>query len=358
MVFLRYFLKRYFSYFFIINILLTGVFNIIEFFEKLVRITHTDVASIAYFIALNLLPSFSDLMPISAWLATCLLIREFNQQKEWETLLLLNINYKKLAGLFLCAGLIAVGFGLVLYEQVTAPLVARAQQFKVENFKQEVPTKIFKKWYQLDGQTFCYFDMVDLSTREGLNLLVLYVFDDFSIKKIIRAARFRLNISAQTITILQGDILDGEGQILKEHVQDRVIMVPNFFVQVNSNGQSQKLVHLVPKLFTSGGGFAYAVGRDLLYVIMNRIFFYLQILLYALLTFLLFALLDRSQRLKWIALSFPYVFVIFLTYLGSFFFQNGLSAWLFMLPSLLFLLIVIFLFFLLERKPASIGKIQ
>src|SRR3972149_4709923 len=102
MVFTSYFLRRFIGFFFALTLLLAVIFNLIEFFEKLVRVKHTDIGSIIHFIGLNFLPSFSDLMPIGVWLATCIMIWEFHQNHEWETLFLLNIGYNALLRLFAC----------------------------------------------------------------------------------------------------------------------------------------------------------------------------------------------------------------------------------------------------------------
>ncbi|MBD3273427.1 LptF/LptG family permease, partial [Candidatus Dependentiae bacterium] len=157
MVLKKYIIKRFFKYLFIINISLTLLFNFIEFFEKIVRVKHATISMILKFIALNIPSSFFETLSISCWLATCLLIKEFAEQNEWDTFKILNINYNKLFKLFLFAGIITAIFAFIGREQLTLKLQNKSEKFKFEKLKQNSYQKIYNKWLEIKSKNKKYF---------------------------------------------------------------------------------------------------------------------------------------------------------------------------------------------------------
>ncbi len=340
MVFLFYFLKRYFIYFFSVTLLLTGLFNVIEFFEKLVRCAQSDLGSIAHFITLNLVPSFFELIPIGAWLATCLLLKEFAQHEQWDTLFLLSIGYKRIAKLFAFAGLVIMFVCIVLYESVVLSISGQAQQFKMKTFKQRSTTIIFKKWYQMDTNSFCYFDMLDCERGEGKSLLLFDLADDFSIKKVVNSSRFVIFPHEQTIKMLQGEVLDRHVRAGKKKIKINSRRIPNFFLQLGLDKQVPRLINFFSRVILSVSLLSFEIGREMVHIIVNRLFFYMQIFFYPLATFLLFAAFSRRRYYKWVFIFLPYVFVIFSSGLINYFFQNGFPVAFMLVPHILFFVFI------------------
>ena len=206
MVLAKYFLKRFFKYLFLINISLTLLFNFIEFFEKIVRVKHATIIMILKFIAMYIPPSFFDTLPLSCWLATCLLIKEFVQQDEWQLLKILNVKIKHIFNLFILAGIISAVFSFVGKEILTLELLNKAEQFRIEKFKQRSTQKIINKWITLSSQNiFCHFGYLDLDLDTGEDITFLYMSPEFKINKIVNSKQFKINPKSQNIILLKKD---------------------------------------------------------------------------------------------------------------------------------------------------------
>ncbi len=334
MVLARYLFKRYFVYLCSISLVLTLLFNVIEFFEKLVRVSHTSVPTILHFIALNFVPAFSDLLPITAWIAACLVIREFEFQGEWQTLFLLGVGYKKLVGLFFAIGMCVLIGGSLFHEMVSLPLSSRMEQFKIKHFKKGSPNKIFSKWYQLDDRHFCYFDMLDWHNKHGKNLLLIQLSSEFELQEIIQAQHFQLKPCRKELALFSGVVTGIDEEVFEK----KIVTMPSFFIQVPQSLQIPSLTSLMQKTFLFARVMSYDMHRELVFTTLKRVFFYLQMLIYPLLSFLLFFVVYGRGYYKWLLIITPYPVIMFLEILIGFLFQNGLPVSTLLVPLVLFML--------------------
>ena len=343
MILALYFFRRFFKYLFLINFSLTLLFNFIEFFEKLVRVKHATITMILHFIALNIPSSFFDTLPLSSWLAACLLIKEFAQQNEWEILQILNINYKKLFNLFLLAGAITASISFIGKEKLTLGLLNKTEKFKLEKLKQKPQHKIINKWLVLSQNNFfCYFNCLDLETDKGNGLTLLYLTPDFEIEKIISSPIFHIHPQTQDLYLPEGTItkIQNNTQI---KIKDLYLKIPTFFSQLQLNISVPSLSFLTKNLILWKNILPVEIWNDLLAHLLKRIFLHLHIILYPILTFLLFLLCPFHPRYKWLLIMLPYPIITIINILMNFMVQKGIPAYITIFPYLL-LIIIIFSF--------------
>jgi len=306
MILAKYLLRRFFTHVFLINIGLTLLYNLIEFFEKIIRIKHTTTETTLVFITLSIIPSFFENLPISTWLASCMTLKEMHQQNEWETLHLLNVPLKKIFSLIFVAGLTLMIFNFTGKELVTHQLAQTAEQFKQEQFKQNRSTKLFNQWFVLNNKTlFCYVRYLDIDANQGNELSLFELSDTFKIEKITSAKIFMINPQTKTIILPQSTtLLTHEKKQYTE--QNKQIKLTSFFTQLRMKGESpplKQIFHLVIFDYKTLPDYVY---HQLLYLFLNRILIHLLLLLYPLLTFMLFFLFPLHRHYRWILILIPY----------------------------------------------------
>lgn len=323
MVLAKYFFKRFFKYVFTIGLFLAFLINFIEFFEKIVHVKQVEVNTIITFISLNFIPCFFDLLGISSWLATCLLIKEFYQQNEWEAFAILNINYNILLKLFLSASFCLMCFSIALKETVVENLNFYSEHYKMEKFKQKSVQKILGKWLMLNERTIAYLDVLDLSTNSGSNLLLLYMNQDFTIQKVLNCKQFLINTEEQTLIIPSGLKFDIENN-QPEKIENLTLVVPALFSQIKINLNVPTLINIYRNILNKNI-LPISIQKELIYNLLNRLVAYLKLIIYPVLTFMLFALFWNSMIIKWIAILIPYILLTFSTLLCDYLFARGFN---------------------------------
>lgn len=353
MVLKKYLLKRFFKYLFIINISLTLLFNFIEFFEKIVRVKHATLGMVLHFITLNIPPSFFQTLNVSCWLSTCLLIKEFSEQNEWETFKILNINYQKLFKLFLLAGLITAAFTFIGKENLTLALQNKSEKFKFEKLKQTSYQKIYNKWLELKSEnnkyykTFCFFQSLDLKENKGSNLIFINInknseetFNVFEIEKITNSDNFIIFPFEKKI-IMEKAIEVSTKTNTQQIKRNKTLYQPSFFSQLQLSNFTPKLSILFKNIIRNKIFLPKNVLYDFISKLLKRLFFYLQIILYPILTLCFFLLFEERKKYKWISIFLPYPIMILANLIVDFFVnKNFLPIFLF-LP---YILIILFIF--------------
>ncbi|KKQ11329.1 MAG: hypothetical protein US22_C0032G0002 [candidate division TM6 bacterium GW2011_GWF2_36_6] len=343
MVFTRYFFARFFKYFLSISALLACIVNFIEFFEKIVHVRQASIHTILNFVGINLIPSFFDLLPIACWLASCLLIKEFYQQNEWESLALLNINNRTLLKLAFYVGLSVACLSFVFREVFVERMIFSSEQFKMENFKQKSAQKIMGRWLEIATNIFAYFSMLDFSTNSGTDLMLLFINPDFSIQKVLSGQTFEIKPENNEIIIRSGASFDVDSN-LQEKFLNKHLTLPTFFSQIKINFEPATLFNLL-KNFANKRILPPAVQRSLQHQITNKLAFYLKFILYPLLTFALFIFFWHAPILKWVAIFAPYPLFVGYSILSDFMFSVGINPWLLLIFYFLILLVTYLIFF-------------
>lgn len=311
MILARYFFKRFFTNVFFINISFTLLFNLIEFFEKMVRVKDAPTSAILYFIGLNLIPSFFENLPVSSWLGSCMTLAQMEQQNEWEILKLLNIKTKKILFFVLISGITLVAFNFFGKEFLTNKLAISAEKFKHEKFKQDRQKKLFNQWFALNEKTFSHFKYLDLHKNKGDGLSLIEISPKFKIQKITSAKKFSIDHNDKNIVIPDGITLFTKTQEQKTLV-NKNIKLPSFFTQLKMQGETPSLNQMFHVVIFDKKVLPNHVYHQLLYLFLSRILIHLLLIIYPLLTFLLFFLFPYHRFYRWILIFLPYPLAIFL----------------------------------------------
>lgn len=345
MVLARYLLTRFFLHVTFITTTLTLLFNLIEFFEKMVRVKQATLQTVIHFISLNLAPSFFEILPLGTWLATCMILKELHQQDEWEALQLLNISNQYIFKVFLFAGLLLTTISFVGKEIITAHVAQSAEQFKQKAFKQNQQATLFNQWFTLDDKTFCHIHLLDLKTNTGEDFSLFELSDQFHLKKVFSSKICLLNPSTHTLTFPHAVELhtDTKKQIA---VTNKTLSFPSFFSQLRLRGQTPAFFQMFHLVIFDRTILPAHIYNHLLYQFLSRLFSHLLPLLYILLTFLLFVLFPYHRYYRWILIFMPYPFVIACTTITDFLMQTWQLGLLAVIPyaTLLFLIAILLRF--------------
>lgn len=298
-----YLTRRFLGYFTTLVLFLAFLFNLVEFFEKIVRVKHVAVGTVFHFLGLNILPSLFELMPVGLWLATCFLLKELATRHEFECLHLLTFIPRRFFSFFLLMGL---GVALVTFglrEQFVAHLTIKAERFKKEAFKLHSDQKIISKWVELDEDRFCYFSVLDAQKSEGTDLLIVTMSPQFRFQQIITAPYFTIDPKVSSVIIPEARI-EQEGEEGRT-VNNIVVNSPGFFSHLRMNFDVPTVGALTKKILLYRHVLPRGVYYELWYELLARIIFYIQLLLYPLMTACLF-MFTRHQYMRWLLMLLPY----------------------------------------------------
>ncbi len=337
MIFRRYFLKWFFLYAVSIAFILGFLLNVIEFFEKLMRTSGISLGTILTFLALRLLPSFFDLLPVGSWLAMCLMIKDFITEHEWHTMQMLGISHKILIHMVIIAGLALAAVTLVTKELLITPLSFKAEQFKTEKLKNLQRDFIANKWLQLNNQMICHIGSLDIAQNQGHNATVIYLSEDFSIEKTLTADEFKLIPESQSLSMQQAHVIDAHANQLRM-VHDQVLQVPQLCSFLEMEQHSPSIINLSESLISTKNSIPQALFNKALFQLFKKFIFYLQLLWYPLLTLILFLLLEKQAIYRWIALFLPYPIILFSDLFFDFFVGKGAAASIVFIPYAILLL--------------------
>jgi lipopolysaccharide export LptBFGC system permease protein LptF len=340
LTFARYFFIHFLKYLLTINLLFVFLFNFIEFFEKLLRVKHSSVYDILYFLTLNLAPSFFEQFPTSCWLATCLILREFYLQQEFDTLFLLSLSPRKLFKLLTCIGIGFILSSFTINEYFITPLTFKAEQYKMEHFKQISTQKLINKWIAVEQNIYCYFSLLNFQTKEGEDLFLIFMTPQFTIQKTISAPFFLVDSKQKNLSIPQGKLFDVEKNT-QTRITNYIINNPSFFSQIKIHYEIPSIINLSKNLILSYNIIPAAVSNDLLGQLLKRILLYLLLIIYPLLTFGFFGLLWRYSMYRWIIIFTPYPIVIISSLFADLLLHHRFNAWFAYVP---YYLIIIGLF--------------
>lgn len=323
--FLIYFLKRFFLYTLAINSALVILLNVVEFFEKLMRVTCSNSSEILHFLWLNLGPSFFEQLPTSTWLATGLLLKELYQQQEFETLQFIGFTPQKLCTLFLIGGISIASFSIGIHEYYITPLVFKVEQFKAEKFRSSSTKVLINKWMPLDAHTFCHFELLHLEEKKGNNIFIITLQPSYIINSTLSAPQFEINNTTQEIILHQGNYFDVINNT-QEKFDTKTYKHPSFFSQITFLQKPPSIAHLSSTLFLNKKIIPYALYNDLFAQLCNRLTKYLLLILYPFFTCILFCFYWRSSRYRWLSILIPYPFFLILNVINTLLVSNGIHA--------------------------------
>jgi lipopolysaccharide export LptBFGC system permease protein LptF len=342
MVFARYFFNRFIRYFLVIAISFTLLLTFIEFFEKLLRVGHTTILTICYFLTLNFLPAFFGYVPISSWLATIFFVKEIIQQNEWDIFKMLGIKSDKLFKLFLGTGFIVMTFSFVCQESLVDSLSSKVETFKREQFKLKIPHTIINSWFTLSQTQFCHIGFYNLETNEGKQFLLIKLDKNFNPKKVLTAQEFRADLTEGNLTLCNVKQFQTLTGTEKEHRQFSITL-PTLPKQLQLQTKRPTLSETISYLFAQSTFFPTSFLHTLAADVLKRLLWYLQILLFPLLTFLLFVNLQKQSQVMWVAMLSVYPTFTMLEGVTDYLFKRGTSLAILTLPYCCLILLILFL---------------
>jgi len=305
MIIFWYLSRRFISYFLAISCFLAFLFNFVEFFEKMMRVKHTNVLTILQFLGLNFLPATIQLMPMGLWLATCMLLKEIFSRNEWETLQLLAFVPKRFFTFALLMGLTACATVLLVRETFVDRLTVQSERFRQEKFKQAVCSKLVSRWTTLGHDQFGYFSVLDLEKNEGIDLLVVTMSQASKLKNVLMAPLFTIDPGNDNIFVFDAKVVEMDD--MEELVHPKLMLhSPSFFSQLRTNFEVPTLTNLVKKIVVHGSMLPIGVYHELLTDFFIRLGYFLQLLLYPLFTFCLFVCVYHTKYLRWALALLPY----------------------------------------------------
>ncbi len=346
MVFLRYFFRRYAYYTISIALLITTLLTLIELVEKLMRVSHAKFSEISIFLSLYSIPVFFDSCALAGWLSTGLLLREFVVHHEWELMMMLNINGDKLIRLFFFAGFVLMLAVAACNEFFVSSLAFRAEQFKMERFKRKVPHLVLDRWIQLQDREFCFIGVFDSEIMKGKDMTIFTLSKNFSVDHVVFAESFSIDPDMSNILIEEGVFFDVKNKSIKTFINTSVV-VPQLNPQLRFNFQAPTIFGYYSAIVKSVSRLPKNISNKLLSQLFRKIFSYIQICMYPLLSVVLFILLWTRNWMRWLSLLISYPFFLLLDAIFDFLIAAGASAWL--IP-LFYGLFLIFIFFLKKRQ--------
>jgi len=330
----RYLFSRLCLYFLILNGTFSLLYNIVEFFEKIVRVQHATFKAVITFVGLNVFPTFFDLVPLGSFIAAFLLVREIHERGEWDTIFLMGIQPRRIVKTLALGGLLLSGISFVGKEIVILPLTQKAEKLRLREFKGDIDKKIYDQWFAHDNNIFTHFSFLDLKANHGENLSILYLSPTFEYKKTITAPVFSLDASSHSLLFAHGTKISTQKSETLNLVNTS-IKLPDFFAYLTMNTSTLSLKdHLsnliVARSLSSKYPFNQEVGGFL-----NRMLRHLQPFLYVTLIFCLFFLFSHMPYIRWIIIALPYPFFVISTNFCTFLIHHNASALVVTIPYLL-----------------------
>lgn len=306
----KYIIKKFIKYFVVISIFLTLICNLIDFIEKFSRNAGT-LKAISSFILLNLIPNLIDMIPVSTYLASILLIKDLEQKNEWEYCYLVGINNKKIINTLIILGITISSFSFISKEFLFLNIERNAQNFKEENLKN--PKNIFSnKWFQIDNSILAHMDTLDTKSLKGTNLNI-YIYDEtFSLEGKIEYKNFSLDLKNNLLIGTPKEIIFNTENIgCRDNVVQKTIdFFKSTYNQINKNIISNISSHTFKKEKTF---------KNELSNLFNRFFSYANSFIYIIFIFSLFFIYyPLSSFRNWFAILTIYPLMIIISNLSLF----------------------------------------
>ena len=158
-----YIYKKIFFYTFSISTAMALMLSLIECVERSMRSGSMTLFNTVAFVTLNLIPAFLENISTCSWLATCMLLKDMNQENELQVLDIIGFEKKKLVKILLFSGLLVSLLVLGVKEWVGDGLTSKVERFRREKIKNINFNKIKNRWITADKNIKLHFDFWDLS---------------------------------------------------------------------------------------------------------------------------------------------------------------------------------------------------
>lgn len=306
MIIYSYLARRFLLYCIAITTLLTFLYNFVEFFEKMLRVKHTNISTILYFLQLNTLPAFIDYLPLGAWLSSALLLKELFSRNEWDVLQFITFVPRRLIIFFASMGFILVVFAFILNEGFVASIAFKTESFKQEKFKQNSVQTIINQWFELGQGKIFYGGVIEVQSGTCTDGIIIEMDPEtLAIKQIIKIPIFTLNVDQQTLGFETAKVFEIETSC-ERILSEKTLFVPALFSQIRIHNQPLRVFSVIRSLLYNRQSLPSSAYKALINKLCKRLEYYIQLFMYPVLSIFLFLICMPYDYMRWIALLCTY----------------------------------------------------
>lgn len=353
MILARYLLQRLCLYTLLINSSLAVLYNVIEFFEKIVKLSDVSAGSIVFFIFLNIFPSFFELLALSTWLSMCLLLWEIQDRGEWESCSLIGIQKRTLFLIFALGGLFLSGCSFLGKEYCTVSLRKEAERVKLQELKGKPLTKFNHQWITHNPTLITYFELLDKEAEEGTNLIFFFFSPQGSWEKIIHAPSFKIDEAHQLVILAKGTQTTFSPH--EEHaLENYSLSAPFLFSHLRLHSGTLSIFERLHNFLMTQAFAENFSGNEELGTLLEQFLRHTLPFLYVMTVLSLFMLFYAFPFIRWIVLALPYLFFLITTNLCTYLVYYKKPAWIVALPYIAGISFVICCFYYLSFPPRRV----
>ncbi len=309
MILVRYLLWRFCLYWGAVSGILATLFVTIDFFSKLQRHSGEGFFRLASYFFCSFLPTFFEVLPVSIWLASLLLLRELSRRNEFEAMALAGVGSSFLIKVGLLAGLLGVLMTCCMEDYLMARLLSAAQRERRELIKGQAAWVAENRWILLKPGLIATFNRLDCVSGCGSGL-ALFKTDDGFMQSVTTAEHFcmykttdsTVNLSLDGVSILKADggIVDSKKAYM--------VTVPNFLYTLQSDQKHYSLVQSLSLLADKALLDDICGGAAMLHDAITRIIYFLSLLFYPAVTITVFVVMPYTPFIGWFSAFSPYLF--------------------------------------------------
>ncbi len=344
MILVRYLLWRFCLYWFAVSSILATLFVTIDFFSKLQRHSGEGFFCLASYCLCSFLPTFFDVLPVSIWLVSLLLLRELSRRNEFEAMALAGVGSSFLIKVGFLMGLLGVLISCCLEDYLLVRLLSAAQRERRELIKGQAAWVVENRWILLKPGLILSFNRLDCVSGCGMSL-VLFKIGHGLMQEVTTAEHFcikKITNSMVKLCLHGVSILDADGGIV-DSKKAHSLMVPNFLYTLESGQGHYSLAQSVLLLADKASLGSLCSGSAMLYDAISRIIYYLSLFFYPAVTIGVFVLVLHAPIVAWLSAFAPYLFFNGCKILLESLIASGASSLILFAPYLAILLVALFL---------------
>jgi hypothetical protein len=265
--------------------------------------------SAVIFVALNFIPAFLENISTCSWLATCMLLKDMNQENELKALDVIGFEKKRFVRILMFSGLSISLLVLGVKEWSGDILASRVERFRREKIKNINVNEIKNKWILADENSKIHFDFLNLTKNEGTGLTILK--DD----EVISVGKFVVDLEGNNFLAEQAErfrLSKNE----KLELRDLKLHLPAAFVELCINERGIGVIESAGILGSKESTFSEPFFSKVFCDLLNRLLSVLLIPIYLVLTALIFFLFSFASC-RWAMIFLPYPVIKFLFMISS-----------------------------------------
>ncbi len=302
-----FFIKRYLSAFFVVSAALTLLTLVIEFFEKLYRVSGASFASIMKYLGWYALPIMLQNMPTALWLATCFIIYDFWVGETWFFLRMVGVIPRALYKLIFSLSFIVMIVALVSSELFITQFADKAEYVRLKYFKHKDTTKTYGLWFELAQGGVGYVGMFDPSTLNGKRFLKITTDSVGMVERVITAPLFTFDQETNLIRLSNSITYDQKAAetLVKKSSS---IHQPELAISLKAAKKAQTLTGILKRLIIWRTALPQGLFKHFIQLVALQALFFMSFILFPSVTLALFVH-GEHMKYAWLLLFSAYPLV-------------------------------------------------